>query len=684
MEAIYKINNNAVYWGVISLHDVAKSLFLSIHPSYFKEDCYNTDNVEFIVSPKFDQICNIMSVVTSNLEIEDLLKQLHTKVFGEVAKPFFYLDLNIVKFGYSLPQMFIINKIIEECYSMLLAYIPFKRFAEKFHIIIPNNDSSVSEKAEWLTDIVDLFRNIINLSTISDMHSSQEKKLKMMYIEMDSLYMCVNKLGFSEEKEVFYSELNKEDFSEFFCFPDLDNTDRSVMPLTKEDYWDQLIYSTTQENSDFFDYAKYIDSYNSIKSIKDIINLFDSELVMESYKSLCISKEELWSAMIYDAIYHSYITTSFFSFDSFQTSFKMMCDLFYSQYVIPSITENSKISSFFDIFFDTKKPNISTEPTLTTESYRKILYAFRKYCESRNNVLVKEFAKKIKTNPKNTHFNQAPEFYETILFYIILYYNLINNKYTNTNCFQNLYRESVGLDNMKQPTDDTIFKYEVGWYLINLLINYEVNEISSFDNKYDSTRNPTKMLFAFRTINSASHTKSVENKDPDRYDEMVYVISLIILKTRYCCNKKYEDILSSIKSIIIHSQTTSTSKLKMNFTDYDLTELQKYSKEKNRIRRDTVFTELRNIQGNTVDRIRILLDSPNAIYTKKQIMTLCNRSKSSVEKALYTLITAGEVKCFSIVDNKEKTYVRNYPEVGNFFKKISEFFSDILKKCSNN
>lgn len=59
-------------------------------------------------------------------------------------------------------------------------------------------------------------------------------------------------------------------------------------------------------------------------------------------------KKKIWTAMIYDAIYYSYICASFFNCDEkHQISFKLMCQSFYKLHVMPIISEHTNKNSFF-------------------------------------------------------------------------------------------------------------------------------------------------------------------------------------------------------------------------------------------------------------------------------------------------------------------------------------------------
>ncbi len=360
-------------------------------------------------------------------------------------------------------------------------------------------------------------------------------------------------------------------------------------------------------------------------------------------------KEKIWTAMIYDAIYYSYICASFFNCDEkHQISFKLMCQSFYKLHVMLIISEHTNKNSFFEIFFDVNANVDSAEKELAVEEYRKILYNYRNLCVSDRYSYISAFNDKIKKCPKNTRFSQPPEFYETILFWIMLHCNIQKSKFTDLNQFKKIYFESIGLDKMKQETTDTIFRFETGWYLLTVLFNCTINVDCIVDENCHSA--PTKMLFTFQALNEASLELVEAIREQEYFDEMVYIISLIILKAQHCDPEKYREIISSFKSIVIKKQATQTYKLNLHLS----------TKEPNHVK-DKVYLnpDLKaklNLRGKTIECIRTLFNVTGLQYTKKQIMYYCNRKKAIVEKELYKLIELGEIREISYTGSREKYF----------------------------
>ncbi|MCI7349156.1 MAG: hypothetical protein MSH60_00195 [Ruminococcus sp.] len=443
------------------------------------------------------------------------------------------------------------------------------------------------------------------------------------------------------------------------------NPENAKPPIKNKAFWDSLIFSAAQIEGSMFDYDKYTGIRDSLSSIQDIINLFDSQKVTSLINKSKLSakdKEALWTAMIYDAIYYSYITVSLCDFtEEHQTSIKMMCKQFYEQYVIPITTGDTRWNPFFKIFFKQDENTDSTNMQFSDSLYRKIMSAYRKYCAHDDDSLAYAFNSKIKEVPRNTHFPEVPEFYETILLFVFLLRNIQSNKPEIIGSFKSFYRELVRSDNTYRKTYEAIFNYEVGWYFFIILINHAVRSAYKNENNYDYTRHPTIMIFTLKALDDINPEikKLITKKFKAHFDEMTYIISIIMLKMRYCSSEKYSDIISGIKSIIVKKQATTEYKVNINLNDTDINMLQQRKKKVAESRFYHKFKESLNPNDTTTDRIIKLFKMTGAEYTKEQIMQYCDRKKASVEKALYGLIKSGELTYVSLKKGKKRYYKRN-------------------------
>lgn len=649
METIFELKESIANVKSNICYEKVKSYFIIIRPSYFKDDCYPIDNVLSITPMDLQNICKILSVVTSECDPKDFYEELRISVFGTEIKPFYYLDCNIKKGLYSLPQLFIINKVIEVCYSKLISYNLFRKFSEFCEIKPLDDDANVAAKATWIKKIYALFLKEAGLLVSIDSESS-----------------------IFSDNDVSGADFLKDGFKELAS---VDNKlEKQFIPVNNPLFWDNMIFAKASEIRSTFDYYKYIDTFGSSHTIKDIINLFDPTNLMKLLEEVKLEdkkkKEQLWEAMIYDAIYYSYITLSLYNCnDEQKTSFKRMCNHFYEQYVLPAISEKTELSFIFDIYFS----HIQTDNcnSLSVKSYRKIKRDYIRFCEINSNSIANAFNSKIEFDTGNKHFKSFPELYEAMLIGVIMYNNIQENKPVNIKAFKDIYYKLFGLNVLKQKDDDTTFKYEIGWYFLNIIFNYSIKAKCKTD-AYDWTTHPTKMVFTSQVLKGSSPEIIERMHEQDVFDYIVYIISLIILKMQYCNYEQYYEILESIKTIIHTKQATELYDTNTQITDEELTLLQRKEMTKKALNCNPEFKEKLNLQGKTVDRIRMLLQSPNASFNKEEIMYYCDREKSSVEKALYQLIEFDEIRYIVHPNSKARYYemkVSKFDRIMSIFKK---------------
>lgn len=631
-------------------YEMVKSLFVLVRPSYFIDDCYNVYDVISFDSQNVKEICKILAVVTSDRDPNELLREIKEKVFGSTIKPFYYFYCRMVSNGFTIPEWFIINKVVEVCYSELVIYAPFQRFIKKYEIELLKQDATVAEKASWILN-----------------------NFSYLLLSASPMLGIDPEIHDFSDKDVYATDLVNNENKEL-AFVDT-NLDKQLVPLNSDLFWNNSIFSTAKKMEFMFDYYKYIDICNSINSIEDIINLFDQRVIWGQLKDdelNGLNKEKIWTAMIYDAIYRLYINLSFLhSNEKDQNSFKMICKQFYEQYAFPAISEKTSWHSFFDIFFAINKNNGHTEYQFNDATYKKIMYAYKKLCKLDSRSFFSVFKENLIPEPRNTHFESFPEFYETMLFHVFLYGNLKNKEYAYVSKFKDIYRESVGLNSNKQTTDETTLKYELGWYLFTTIFNYAINQSCKSIDGFDWNQHPTNMLFTFQMLKEASSI--VVETIQEWYKDMEYILSLVVLKIFYCNGPKYEGIISSIKSRIVHKKATTVYNIDLHVSEEELSFLinekrATYGTTDNR----PEYKERLNLQGKTIDRIRKLLQPPNACYTKKEIMYYCDRKKAAVEKALYQLIELGEIRRVSRHNSREKQYELNISvndRIANFFSK---------------
>lgn len=631
-------------------YEMVKSLFVLVCPSYFEDDCYNVNDLISMNPKTVKDICKILAAVTSDRDPFKLFEGIKEKVFGKNIKPFYYLYCHRVSEGFTIPEWFIINKVVEVCYSELVVYAPFQRFVKKYEIKFLKQDATVADKASW---IISKFNEL--LKSASSMHDIDPENYDF------------------SDKDVYATDLVNNENKELALIDT--NLEKQSMPLKSNLFWDNRIFSETKKMEFMFDYYKYIDICNSINSIEDIINLFDQRVIWGQLKDdelNGLNKENVWTAMIYDAVYSLYINLCFLnSNEKDQNSFKMICKQFYEQYAFPAISEKASWHSFFDIFFAINKNDGHTEYQFNDASYKKIMYAYKKLCKLDSSSFFSVFKDNLISEPRNTHFESFPEFYETMLFHVFLYSNIKNKEYAYISKFKDIYRESVGLNGSKQTTYETTFKYETGWYLFTTIFNYAINLSYKSINGYDWSQHPTHMLFTFQILKGA--TSTVIETIQEWYNDMVYILSLVVLKDFYCNDPKYKEIISSIKSLIVHIKATTVYNINLHVNEEDLAFLINEKRETCvATDKSSKFKEQLNLQGKTIDRIRKLFQTPNARYTKKEVMYYCDRKKASVEKALYKLIETGEVRRAPRYNSREEQYELNISindRIANFSSK---------------
>lgn len=680
MATIFRIRDDVIAPDSDLCYELINCLFTAIQPSYFKDDCYNTGFVENISPTDFEKTCKLLTVVYSDTDSEKLFEIVKKAVFGEKEKKFYYLDCKKGDGPYSPAQKYIINKVVELCYSEFISSSLFKKYAYDSKIKLLSDGSGVTEKVNRLKTYLE---NIMRKTSSMTDASGYFPDITGIYSEIptaEELTATIN-IDFSD-RDVTAEDFLKEEYRGLVQIEQ--NLENTKPPLKNKAFWDSLILSEAQIEGAIFDYDKYTGIRDSLSSIQDIINLFDSQKVTRLINKSKLSakdKEKLWTAMIYDAIYYSYITVSLCDFtEEHQTSIKMMCKQFYEQYVIPITTGNTRWNSFFEMFFNQIGNTDNANEELNDSSYRKVMCAYRKYCAHKDRSLAYAFNSKIKAVPRNTHFSEAPEFYETILFFVLLLSNIQKSKYTNIDNFKALYRESLRLDNTYQKTDEAIFNYEVGWYFLNALINNAVRSAYKNESNYDYTRHPTIMIFTLKALDDINPKikKLINKKFKAHFDEMTYIISLIMLKMQYCSSENYSEIISSIKSIISKKQATEEYKININLNDTDISMLQQGGKRVTESQFYHQFKESLSPNDTTIDRIRKLFRMSDAEYTKEQIMQYCDRKKSSVEKALYGLIKSGELN-YSY-NSKERKYKSRNKMLAESFSIMNEIFRELTSK----
>lgn len=680
MITIFRIINNVNTTSSDLCYELINCLFTAIQPSYFKDDCYNTGFVEKISLTDFKKTCKLLTVVYSDTDSEKLFEIVKKAAFGEKERKFYYLDCKKGNESYSPAQTYIINKVVELCYSEFISSSLFKKYANDSKIKLLSADSGVAEKVNWLKTYLENIMSKASSMTDTSVYSPDITEIYGEISTAEDPTAAIN-IDFSD-RDVTAEDFLKEEYRGLVQIEQ--NLDNTKPPLKNKTFWDSLIFSATQIVGSMFDYDKYTVIRDSLSSIQDIINLFDSQKVTSLINKSKLSakdKESLWTAMIYDAIYYSYITVSLCDFtEEHQTSIKMMCKQFYEQYVIPITTGDTRWNSFFEILFNQIGNTDSANEKLSNSSYRKVMSAYRKYCAHDDGSLAYAFNSKIKAVPRNTHFSEAPEFYETILLFVFLLSNIQSNKPQIIDSFKSFYRELVRSDNMYRKTNEAIFNYEVGWYFFNILINHAVRSAYKNENNYDYTRHPTIMIFTLKALDDINPEikKLITKKFKAHFDEMTYIISIIMLKMRYCSSEKYSEIISGIKSIIVKKQATIEYKVNINLNDTDISMLQQRKKKVAESRFYHKFKESLNPNDTTTDRIRKLFKMSGAEYTKEQIMQYCDRKKASVEKALYGLIKSGELNCS--YNSKEKKYKSRNKMIAENLSVMSEIFRELTSK----
>lgn len=239
-----------------SCYEMVKSLFTLIRPSYFKDDCYCADVLCTMESDYFKEICDILACVTSDLDTLDFFQKLKNNVFGDKVKPFYYL--HCIKKNEKTPsfsEYYIMNKVVEFCYSMLIFYNPFRKYVDAHEIKLLDNDANVKDKAVWIAKYYNDYK--LEASLFSNMDLSN--------------FVC-------EDKDISGADLLKPEYQELRSVDK--NLESRSTPFKDELFWDNLIFSSVQTDEFKFDYYRYIDLGRSIHSIKEIINLFDQKAIM--------------------------------------------------------------------------------------------------------------------------------------------------------------------------------------------------------------------------------------------------------------------------------------------------------------------------------------------------------------------------------------------------------------------